>query len=84
MRSFIEELDIKDYGDIQVKIKEYCKKNNIKKSQFITALNCGYSVGNRYYENKCKKVDIDILSRILYILECDNILDIIEYKKPTK
>lgn len=81
MRSFVEELDIPNYGNIQLTVKEKCEEKGIKKTQFVSALNCGFTVGSRYYENKCKKVDLDVLSRILYVLECDNLDEIIRYNK---
>ena len=84
MRSFIEELDIKDYGNIQLIIKECCKAKGIKKTQFVSALNCGFTVGSRYYENKCKKVDLDVLSRVLYVLECDKIDEILSFTKTSE
>ena len=84
MRSFIEELDIEDYGNIKLTIKECCKAKGIEKTQFVSALNCGFTVGSRYYENKCKKVDLDVLSRVLYVLECDKIDEILSFTKTSE
>lgn len=39
-----------------------------------------YDLVNRYYNNKVTRIDLDVISRFCYILNCD-IYDILEYTK---
>lgn len=39
-----------------------------------------YDLVNRYYNNRVIRVDIDIIARMCYVLDCD-INDILKYRK---
>ena len=43
----------------------------------MTALS--YDLVNRYYNNKVTRVDLDVIARFCFVLNC-NITDILEYK----
>ena len=38
-----------------------------------------YDLVNRYYNNRVIRVDIDIIARMCYVLDCD-ITDILKYR----
>ena len=44
----------------------------------LTATN--YDLINRYYNNKEIRIDLDIIARICYVLDCD-VNDLIKYEK---
>lgn len=39
-----------------------------------------YDLVNRYYNNKVVRIDLDIIARMCYVLDCD-INDLIKYEK---
>ena len=39
-----------------------------------------YDLVNRYYNNKVIRIDLDIIARMCFALDC-NITDILKYKK---
>ena len=39
-----------------------------------------YDLVNRYYNNKVVRIDLDLIARMCYVLDCD-INDLIKYEK---
>lgn len=70
----------KNYGKIEFKIKETMKKKNITRNKLSVLSGTDYNVINRYYNNDITRLDLDVLARICYVLDC-SVSDIIEYKK---
>ena len=56
------------------------KKKNITRNKLSVLTGTDYNVINRYYNNNITRLDLDILARICFVLDC-NVNDIIEYKK---
>lgn len=71
---------LKNYGRIKVNIKGIMKEKNITRNKLSALTGATYNVINRYYNNSISRVDLDVLARICYVLDCD-IKDIIEYEK---
>ncbi len=71
---------LKNYGRIKVNIKEIMKEKNVTRNKLSVLTGATYNVNNRYYNNSISRVDLDVLARICYVLDCD-IKDIIEYEK---
>lgn len=71
---------LKNYGRIKVNIKEIMKEKNVTRNKLSVLTGATYNVINRYYNNSISRVDLDVLARICYVLDCD-IKDIIEYEK---
>lgn len=71
---------IKEYGKINLKLKELMDKDKIKRGSLARATNTRFEVIDKWYNNDLEKLDLDILARICYVLECD-ISDILIYEK---
>lgn len=74
-------ITIVEYGRINIKLKEYIDKRGITRNYICQATNTRYEVINKWYNNEVERMDLDVLARICYALDCSP-EDIIEYDKP--
>lgn len=72
-----------DFGKIQISLANIIKQKKISKNFLAEKANLQRTQLNAYCNNKIKRPDFDVLSRICYALECD-ISDILKYEKPHK
>lgn len=70
----------KEYGMIKLKLKEIMDKKSISRNNLARSVNVRFEVIDRWYNGNVEKIDLDILSRICFVLNC-NIGDILEYVK---
>ena len=70
-----------DYGDIHIKLREIMEEKNISMNQLSFRTEMQRTQLRNYRDNKIQRLDIDILKRICYVLEC-NLHDLIEYTPP--
>ena len=71
---------LKDYGKVEITLKEVLDKKQISRNKLSVMIAVNYDLVNRYYNNRVIRVDIDIIARMCYALDCD-ITDIFKYKK---
>ena len=69
----------KDYGKVEITLKEILEKKGISRNKLSVMIAVNYDLVNRYYNNLDIRVDIDIIARMCYVLNCD-ITDILKYK----
>lgn len=69
-----------NYGKIEFNIKDIMKRKNITRNKLSVLTGATYNVINRYYNSDISRLDLDVLARICYVLECE-VSDIIVYKK---
>lgn len=70
---------LKNYGKVEIILKELLIKKGISRNKLSNMIATNYNLVNRYYNNKVIRIDIDIIARICYALNC-NIDDILKYK----
>ena len=73
-------ITINDYGKISIHLKEIMDRKKITRNYLAKASNTRFEVINKWYNNKVEKMDLDVLARICYVLECSP-ADIIKYEK---
>lgn len=74
--------ELKDYGKVEIKLRTIMDKNNISIYRMSKLTDLKHSTIKSYYNNcPLTRVDLDIISRMCYVLNC-NIEDILEYKYP--
>ena len=71
-------ITINDYGKITVHIKEIMESKGITRNFLAKASNTRFEVINKWYNGQVEKMDLDILARICYVLDCSP-ADIIKY-----
>lgn len=70
-----------EYGQIRFKLQELMEKRNVSMNQLSFRAEMQRTQLRNYRDNKIQRLDIDILLRLCYVLECD-LTDLIEYTPP--
>lgn len=69
---------INDYGKITICLKEIIESKNITRNRLAKLSNTRFEVIDKWCSNNVEKLDLDVLARICYVLECSP-QDIIKY-----
>ena len=69
------------YGDIKIHLSEIFEEKNISLNQLSFRTEMQRTQLRNYRNSKIQRLDIDILKRLRYVLEC-NLTDLIEYIPP--
>ncbi len=72
-----------NFGNIQISLNTLIKQKGISKNLLAEKANLQRTQLNAYCNNKIKRPDFEVLSRICYALECD-ISDILKYERQCK
>ena len=67
-----------DYGEIRIHLKEILEERDISLNQLSFRAEMQRTQLRNYRDNKIQRLDIDILKRLCYVLDC-NLHDLIEY-----
>lgn len=71
---------LKDYGKININLKQIMKDKGISRSKLSSMSAMNYDLVNRYYNNRVIRVDLDVIARFCYVLDC-SVNDVLEYSK---
>lgn len=71
---------LKNYGKVEIVLKDILEKKDISRNKLCTMIATNYDLVNRYYNNKAIRIDLDIIARMCYALNCE-VNDILKYKK---
>ncbi|MCM1132047.1 MAG: helix-turn-helix transcriptional regulator [Ruminococcus flavefaciens] len=71
-------ITIKDYGKVDICLKSVLDEKNITRNYLAKSSNTRFEVINKWYNNQVEKLDLDVLARICYVLDCSPD-DIIKY-----
>lgn len=71
---------LKDYGKIDINLKKIIDSKGISRSKLSTMVAMSYDLVNRYYNNKVSRVDLDVIARFCYVLNCE-VNDILKFSK---
>lgn len=72
---------LKEYGKINLKLKEYMDERKITRNALAKRVNTRFEVIDKWYNNRIENIDLDILARTCFVLSCDT-NDILKYEKP--
>ncbi|MEG0580027.1 MAG: helix-turn-helix transcriptional regulator [Niameybacter sp.] len=72
--------EIKDYGKISFRVKEIMDAKNMTRSKLAKLANVRFEVADKWYNGNIERMDIDVLTRICFVLDC-NIGDLMTYSK---
>lgn len=68
----------KDFGHIELKLREYMQLRDINRNQLAIASDTRYEVIDRWYNGDIARIDVDVLARVCFVLSC-SIDDILVY-----
>ena len=71
-------ITINDYGRVNIRLKEIMDSKGLTRNYLARVSNTRFEVINKWYNNEVEKLDLDVLARICYVLECEP-ADIIRY-----
>ncbi len=74
-------ISIRQYGKIRVHLKEILEQKGMTRNYLAKVSNTRFEVINKWYHDNVEKMDLDILARICYVLECSP-TDLITYENP--
>ncbi len=78
MEDEVSIITIKDYGKIDICLKEILDKRGLTRYYLVRTTNTRFEVINKWYSNEVERLDLDVLARICYVLNCSP-SDIIKY-----
>ncbi len=70
-----------DYGEIRIHLQEILEEKNVSLNQLSFRAEMQRTQLRNYRDNKIQRLDIDILKRLCYVLDCD-LTDLVEYIPP--
>ena len=71
---------VNDYGKTKITLKALMDARGLSRNALARSINTRFEVVDKWYENRVEKLDLDILARICYVLDCD-VGDVLSYKK---
>ena len=74
-------LNMNEYGDIKIHLAEILEERGVSLNQLSFRAEMQRTQLRNYRDNKIQRLDIDILKRLCYVLDCD-LTDLIEYIPP--
>jgi len=74
---------LKEYGRVVITLKDVMQQRGITRNRLASLTGLVYNSVNRYYQNApISSVDLDVLAKICYVLNCE-ISDVLKYKRPS-
>ena len=70
-----------DYGQIHLKLPEILQEHGLTRNRLASLTGVKYEIIDRYYKERIERVDMDLLAKICYVLNCQ-ISDLLEYFPP--
>lgn len=71
---------LENFGKIDIKLKELLTKKGISRNKLCNMMGTNYDLITRYYRNEVTRIDLEIIAKICFVLDC-NITDILKYSK---
>ncbi len=78
MEDEVSIITIKDYGKIDICLKQLLDERGLTRYYLVRATNTRFEVINKWYSNEVERLDLDVLARICFVLKCSP-SDIIKY-----
>lgn len=76
-------LTIKEYGHVEVLLKKRLDERGMSRFALSKRVDTRFEVITKWYKGEVERLDLDILARICYVLDC-SISDLLVYEKPSQ
>lgn len=76
-------MTIKDYGRIVYRFADVMDKKGITRNKLASLTGVRFEVADRLYKGIVERMDMDVLARVCYVLDCQ-VGDVIQYDKGGK
>ena len=63
-------IEEKDYGRVLLNVKEIMDKKGINRNMLARLAGIRFEVANRLYTGNVYRLDLDVLARVLHVLQC--------------
>lgn len=73
-------LTMKEYGSIQLHVKERMDEKGMTRGALSRLAHIRYEVATKWYLGQVERIDVDVLARICWVLDC-KVEDLITYEK---
>ena len=73
-------LTLRDYGHVRINLKELMDKDGITRYALAKSVATRFEVIDKWYNGNVERIDLDVLARICFVLNC-KIEDILIYEK---
>lgn len=70
----------REYGSICLHLRELMDQKGINRNQVAKSIGSRFEVVDKWYHGNVENVDLDILARLCFVLDC-RVEDLLEYKK---
>ncbi|BDF59794.1 transcriptional regulator [Christensenellaceae bacterium] len=80
MENYKSVLEMRDYGKIVLKVNQVMDQKKIARNKLAKLTDVRFEVIDRLYKGNLERVDLDILARVCFVLDC-SISDVLEFKK---
>lgn len=61
---------VNDYGRIELNLRDIMDSRGISRNQLARSINTRFEVVDKWYKGDVEKLDLDILARICWVLDC--------------
>ena len=62
--------EFKNYGQIQINLKHILDEQCMSRNELATSIGVNFDVINRWYNNNTSRIDLDVLARVCFVLNC--------------
>lgn len=69
-----------DYGTVTLCLRDIMDNRGISRNHLARSINTRFEVVDKWYKGEVEKLDLDILARICWVLDC-SVEEIIRYRK---
>lgn len=74
-------ITVKDYGQIIYRFADVMDQKGITRNRLALLAGMRFEVADRLYKGVTERMDMDVLARVCYVLDC-RVEDVIQYDKP--
>ncbi len=71
----------REYGVVRLRLQEFMDQRGINRNQMAGRIGVRFEVIDKWYQGKVEKLDLDVLARLCYVLDCQA-GDLLEYSTP--